>query len=256
MKVQIIGLGIVGTAQACLCQKLKHEIIGYDVALNNHPYCETNNCIIGDVDMTFICTPESAVESVIESLVNIGNTGIIVVKSTVPIGTIEQLSKKFGAHICHNPEFLREQYHLEEVLSPNMTVIGECCKEHGDILEAFYMPINKPIVRGNSKTSELVKLAINAHLSTLITFWNEINELCHELGLETKNISDIICRDPRISNYGCDFFGKPYAGKCLPKDMMHLISGFRGQGLNPKLFEACEGFNERITENAKEKVKE
>jgi UDPglucose 6-dehydrogenase len=256
MKIQIIGLGIVGTAQAYLSQKLKHEVMGYDVALDNHPYCTINDCIVRNVDITFICTPESVVEDVINSLVDIGHTGIIVVRSTVPIRTIERLSKKLSVHICHNPEFLREQFHLEDVLNPNMTVIGECCKEHGYLLESFYKPIDRPIIRVDNMTSELVKLAINAHLSTLITFWNEISELCSELNIDAKNVSNIICHDPRISSYGCEFFGNPYGGKCLPKDMVHLITGFREQGLNPKLFEACESFNEHLTEKTREKIKE
>lgn len=245
MKVQIVGLGIVGTAQAYLSKKLGHDVTGYDLKVKSHPYCDVNDGV-RYADITFICTPETVAEDVVRSLVDIGHKGVIVIKSTTSVRTTERISKKFGVHICHNPEFLREQYYLEEIIDPNATVIGECCQEHGDLLESFYRPIGKPIVRVGTITSELVKLTTNAYLSTLITFWNEINELCQKLNLDPKTVSDIISRDPRISVYGHKFFGEPYGGKCLPKDTRHLISNFRSCELNPKLFEACETFNEEL----------
>lgn len=255
MKIQIVGLGIVGTAQAYLCQELKQrDVVGYDPKFDDHLYCRTNDHIVGDVDMTFICTPESIVEDVINSLIEVNHKGIIVIRSTVPIGTIKYLSEKFGIHICHNPEFLREEYYLDDIINPNMVVIGQCCQTHGDLLESFYQSIDKPIIRVDIANSELIKLTNNAYLSILITFWNEINELCDKLNIDAKDISNTIRCDPRISNYGCEFFGTPYGGKCLPKDIDHLIAGFRTQGLNPKLFEACESFNNHIIEKSQEKL--
>lgn len=245
MKIQIVGLGIVGTAQACLSKKLGHNVIGYDPKIKSHQYCNANDSV-KDADITFICTPELVAEDVVQSLVDIGHKGIIVIKSTTSIKTTEHISKKFNIHICHNPEFLREQYYLEEIMNPNATIIGQCCQEHGDLLESFYKPIGRPIIRVDATSSELIKLTANAYLSTLITFWNEINELCQKLNLDTKTISDAVGHDPRISGYGRKFFGEPYGGKCLPKDVRHLISGFHSHGLNPKLFDACESFNEDI----------
>ncbi len=255
MKIQIIGLGIVGTAHARLCQKLKHDVSGYDIVLNNHQYCDVKDHITGDSDITFICTPESAVEDVIYDLKNIEYKGMIVIRSTIPIGTAKYLSDKFGIHICHNPEFLRDKYYLEDIENPSVIVIGQCCQKHGEILESFYRPIDKPIVRVDTITSELVKLVINAHLSTLITFWNEIDELCDKLNLDTEEIAKTVRHDPRISNYGCKFFGESYGGKCLPKDIGHLIDGFQNHGLNPKLFEACEKFNEDLKKRKRKKEK-
>ncbi len=246
MKIQIIGLGIVGTAQALLAKEFGHEVVGYDIRSMSHPYCKVNDNVVENVDITFICTPETVVEEVMSGLANIGHKGLIVIKSTVPIGTTKQLTKKFGVHICHNPEFLREQHYLEEVLDPNMTVIGQCCKKHGNLLKEFYQPLDKPTAIVDYNTSEVIKLAMNAYLSTLITFWNEIDEISKKLGLDTKNISETVRHDPRVSNYGNMFFGLPYEGKCLSKDMKHLIRGFHSCGLNPKLFEACENFNDNL----------
>lgn len=253
MKIQIIGLGIVGTAQAYLSQKLGYDVVGYDIRAIKNPYCSINENLIKDADITFICTPESVVDDVIQSLINIEYIGLIVVRSTLPIGDTKRLSEKFGIHICHNPEFLREKYYLDDILEPDAIVIGECCKQHGDMVESFYQRMNKPIVRVDTTKSEVIKLANNAYLSTLITFWNEINELCEKLDINPKDISNIISYDKRISNYGCDYFGKPFGGKCLPKDIVHLIEGYHEQGLNPKLFEACLKFNSHLTEKINKK---
>lgn len=244
MKVQIIGLGIVGTAQAYLTSNMgSHEIIGKDPFIEKHEYCKVVNSY-EDSDITFICTSELIVDGIIKELTKC--KGLIVIKSTVPIGTTRYLSEKYNIHICHNPEFLREESHLKDVMNPNMTLIGECCKEHGDILEKFYTTTKKPVLRTNTNCSEACKLFLNAYLSVLITYWNEINELCEKLGIDTKIISGTLCNDPRISNYGRNFFGKAYGGKCLPKDINHLIENFKAQGLNPKLFEACEQYNEKL----------
>jgi len=246
MKIQVIGLGIVGTAQAFLSKNLGHDVIGYDIRSISNPYCKVNDCYVKDADITFICTPESAVEDVISNLKNIGYEGIIAVRSTMPIDETRKLSDRFNIHISHNPEFLKEETYLDDIMNPNMILLGECCKKHGDLLEYFYQPLNRFIVRVDPTKSELIKLATNAYLSTLITFWNEINELCEKLNIDTKDISGIISYDSRISNYGNNFFGVPYGGKCLPKDITHLIEGFHVQGLNPKLFEACEQFNQNL----------
>lgn len=250
MKVQIIGLGIVGTAQAYLSQKLGHNVVGYDVRSMSNPYCKVNDSYVKDADITFICTPETVVEEVINNLARIGYKGVIAIRSTIPIGTMGQLKEKFDIHACHNPEFLKENEYLEDIMNPNMIVIGQCCTEHGAVLENYYKPMEKKnekkIIVTDTTTSELVKLTMNSYLSVLITFWNEIHELSNKLGVDTKTVAETAKLDPRVSKYGNKFFGEPYAGKCLPKDVRHLIAGFRANELNPKIFEACESFNEKL----------
>lgn len=247
MKIQIIGLGIVGTAQAYLSQKLGHEVIGYDIALSEHPHCKVTE--IQEADITFICTPEGVVEDVVRKLQN--KKSLVVIKSTVPIGATKILAEKYDMHLCHNPEFLREKYLLEDVMNPSRVVIGKCCEEHGNILQRFYEPLEKEIFVTDPTTSETVKLVSNSYLATLITFWNEINELATSLRLSTKDIANIVKHDSRISEYGTTFFGEPYDGKCLPKDMKQIIQVFRDKQLNPKLFEACEEINKRERKNEK-----
>jgi UDP-glucose 6-dehydrogenase len=103
--------------------------------------------------------------------------------------------------------------------------------------------MQKPIFRTTPAVSETVKLVANAYLSTLITFWNEINELATRLKVDINEVAKAVTADKRISRYGTMKFGEPFDGKCLPKDMNHLINSFHTEGLNPLLFETINTFN-------------
>ena len=251
MKIQIIGLGTVGTAQASLSQKFGHETVGYDPKYESHPYCKTNNGLIIDADITFICTPEFVVPDVVEHLMEIGYKGLIVIKSTVPSGTTKTMSKKFNAHICHNPEFLREKTNLEDVINPSRTVIGECCSEHGEMLKKFYEPLDRPIYVTDPDTSEIIKLVSNSFRAVTITFWNEIAILCNKKSVDVNEVSGM-CDSAKLigewegGNWGTRYFLQPYDGKCLPKDIRHLRDAFHSVDENPKLFDACEEFNNKL----------
>lgn len=251
MNIQIVGLGAVGTAQAYLAKELGHNVVGYDPQYDSHMYCKANDSLVGDVDITFICAPESEAPRVIENLVKIGHKGLIVIKSTVPVGTTALMSEKFGIHICHNPEFLREKTALEDVMNPSRIVIGECCPEHGDILRKFYEPINSYVHITDSTTSEIIKLVSNSFRAVTITFWNEIAILCSKKNIDIEKVSEI-CDSAKLigewegGQWGTKYFLQPYDGKCLPKDIRHLISTFREIGENPKLFDACEEFNNKL----------
>lgn len=248
MNIQIIGLGVVGTAQAYLAQKLGHKTFGYDPNVKEHPYCDVNSDYTIDTDINFICTPESVVEQTIENLINTGNNGLTAIKSTVPLGHTEKISERFGIHVCHNPEFLRESHSLEDVMNPSRIVIGECCANHGDLLRKFYGDMNANIYTTNTKTSELIKLVSNTFRAVTITFWNEIGLLCNIKDIDVNKVAEI-CNPSRLigewegGKWGTRYFNEPYSGKCLPKDIRHTISAFRGAGLNPKIFEATEEFN-------------
>lgn len=254
MRIQIIGLGIVGTAQAYLVRRLGHEVVGYDPKLDNHPYCKTCKCITTDSDMTFICTPESEIETVVKFLVDIKYKGLIVIKSTVPVGTTIRLSGELNVHICHNPEFLREKYSIEDVINPSRIVIGECCKTHGDILRDFYTSLERDIHTTDPTASEIAKLVSNSFRAVVITFWNEVAILCQEEDTDIRKVSEI-CNPSKLigewegGNWGTKYFLDPYDGKCLPKDIRHLISALHVVGQNPKILEACEDFNNKLIES-------
>ncbi len=240
MKVQIMGYGVVGKAQEFLMCHLEHEVTVYD------PYIFPERKLKRDVDVTFICTPEGHVEEALQTLIKNNVEGLYVIKSTVPVGTTKILSEKYNVHICHNPEFIREKHAFDDVINPDRIVIGQCCDAHGQLLFDLYSPLKKPIFVTTSTVSELTKLVSNAYLSTLITFWNEIAELSQALNVSVSEVANITCADRRISKYGTSFFGKPFGGSCLPKDLNHMIDTFKRYGLNPILFEAVRRYNDAL----------
>jgi UDPglucose 6-dehydrogenase len=241
MRMNVIGYGTVGKAQTFLLQKLKHEVFIFDPHLFPAVKRPEKN-----VDLTFICTPEHAVDEALQNLIREQVDGLYVVKSTVSVGTTEELMKKYGVHIAHNPEFLRENYANEDVVNPDRIIIGQCCKEHAEKLVSLYAPMNKPIFVTDPTTSEAAKLLSNSHLAMLITFWNEANELAEKLGLNINEVAELVRADHRVSAYGTSKFGHPFGGKCLPSNLNQLIDAFQSEGLNPLLFEAIKKYNLRL----------
>jgi len=255
MRIQIIGLGTVGLAQAYFLSKWGHEVLAYDIIRKSPPsYVKLVESLESDVDVTFICTPESTVENVVLSLKKCCIEGFLVIKSTTPPGTTRKLMEKYKLHICHNPEFLREKYLFKDVMKPSRVIIGQCCVEHGNFLRILYAPLDSPIYITDPTTSELVKLTTNALRATAITFWNEVHELSKRLGISTEEVAEMVDQAKTLGEWeggrwGVKFFGRPYGGKCLPKDVKQMIEAFRNRNLNPLLFEAIEKVNERIGNN-------
>lgn len=249
LTINVIGYGVVGKAQAHLLERLGHRVFAYDPALK-----KTELAI--HADLTFICTPEQVMDEVIHFLHSRGVNPPYVIKSTVSLGTTARLEHKFSTHICHNPEFLRERSPFHDVLHPDRIIIGECCPTHGQKLAELYQSMQKPIFRTTPAVSETVKLVANAYLSTLITFWNEINELTTLLNIDINEVAKAVTADTRISRYGTMKFGEPFNGKCLPKDMNHLINSFHTEGLNPLLFETINTFNNLLDARQRNPEKE
>jgi len=249
MKIQIFGMGVVGTAQAVAMRCLGHEIncVDSDPTIKLPFFAKAG---YSDADVTFICTPESAVPGVISQFANGKYAGLFVIKSTVKPGTTNELMKLYDVHICNNPEFLRQRSNIEDALSPSRIVIGTCCSAHSQILLDLYLPMGRPIVFTTPTLSELAKLAVNSLRASIITYWNEMDELCKKLDVSTEELAKIVQTDKSIGEFeggswGTRFFGEPFGGKCLPKDLVQLIGSFRDQGLNPLFFEAVESYNKR-----------
>jgi len=213
-KIGIIGLGVVGRATLTGFRCFGYDVWGYD---KNSSKTECDE--LEEADIYFICTPEQEVEKVVSELQT--REGLIVVRSTTPPGTITELQQKFGIHICHNPEFLRERNALDDFMFPNKIVIGECCRKHGDILASLYEHFNAPIIRVTPTISEMIKIVTNAWLYTQIEFWNEVKEKCEALGIPPQVVANAVTMDPRISNYGSKMTGNKPGGKCLPKDFKY-----------------------------------
>lgn len=246
MKIQIIGVGVVGGAQAYLASKLGHEVFGFDQNKPEFPYAKMVRKLEKDVDLTFICTPEMAAPEIVNRLVSENVKGLYVVKSTVPPKTTQSLMDKHGVHMCHNPEFLVERIAFESISHPSVVVIGQCCPEHSTILKDFYSPLGCPIIVTNPTTSEIVKLTINSYLAMLISFWNQIDQFTSTVGVSTQEVATIAKCNPRVSAYGTEFFGSPFGGKCLPKDLEQLIQYYHQVNISPVLLECVQHFNMRL----------
>ena len=248
--VQIIGLGTVGEAQAHVFRKLGCNVCVYDPFLNEAPFEDiafSANRPFSECDITFICTMENQVENVVKELKVSGYSGLIVIKSSVVPRTTKTLMAKYGFHICHNPEFMRERTSLQDVLIPDRIVIGQCCEKHGKLLESLYRPLNCQVIVVDPTTSETAKLLGNSYLALMITFWNQAHQLAQKLDIKTSDLAKIVTTDKRISKHGTKWFGESFDGKCLPKDLEHLISAFQAEDLQPTLLEATRQINNALS---------
>jgi nucleotide sugar dehydrogenase len=257
VRVAVVGLGVVGQAQAFLAHKLRHNVYGYDVVEKNVPeYIIMPKSYRRDVDMTFICTGEHAVPSALGELVDARVGGLYVIKSTVPPGTTVNLSKQFAVHVANNPAFLRGSFALEDVMNPSRIVIGQCCRAHTRLLLKFYEPLKTQKTVTDPTTSELAKIVVNSLRATAITFWNEIGELCERRGLSAEEVARVVDQAKTLGEYeggrwGTRKFCVPYDRECLPKDLNHLIVALKDASLHPRLFNAVKTYNDYLTKKKK-----
>jgi len=239
MKILIVGMGVVGRTTAKGFSELGHTVICRDLG-GDRPVS----------DVCFICTPEAEVGwgtshflpgEVGKAMIGV-ETGCLVIRSTTVPGTIDHL----GGHICHNPCFIRAETAYKDFMHPQMTVIGECCKTHGDILEELYSGFGTPIFRVDVITSEMIKLTMNSYFATLISFWNEIKPICDKLGVSSDKVAEVCKGDNRVSRYGTLRHGHPFGWPCLPKDLRHMIELFETWGISVELLRAVESVNRSI----------
>lgn len=238
MRISVIGYkGTVGNATYELLRRLGHEVAGSD---KDEP--------IPSANLYIICTSEDNVEMVIKELKVSGRIQEpIIIRSSVLPRTCNNLGERYGIHISHLPEFARGVVAVFEEMNPSMIVIGECCTEHGNLIEELLKPLCRPIIRTDPTTSELIKLALNAHLACLISFWNSIEEIARRIGVCGHEVGMIASLDPRISPYGARLHNK-YGGQCLPKDIRHLIEFSQKIGYESVLIKAVEQVNEEMKE--------
>src|SRR3972149_6505562 len=179
MRINVIGYGTVGKAQAFLLQKLNHEVCLFDPYLFPSVKSPEKN-----VDMTFVCTPDDVVTEIVQNLVNEHVNGLYVIKSTTLVGTTEDLMKKFGIHIAHNPEFLRENSANEDVTNPDRIIIRQCCGEHGEKLRSLYSPSGKAIFITDPTTGEAANVLSMSDQAMGVNDRSEPDALSQKLGLD------------------------------------------------------------------------
>jgi UDPglucose 6-dehydrogenase len=291
VKIAVIGTGYVGLVTATCLAESGNDVVGIDKVQKKIETLESGKLPIYEpgllelvernrregrlsfttdlargtkgARLTFIAvgTPQTAegaadlrnLEAVTDSLAECLEDGqIIVIKSTVPVGTNAQTAARLarrgrtGIEVASNPEFLKEGAAVEDFMRPDRVVVGVRRPEVGDVLQELYssfLRTERPFLVMTPESAEMTKYVANAMLATKISFINEMANLCEKVGADINDVRRGIGHDERIG-FKFLFPGAGYGGSCFPKDVRALIVKAKEVGARVHLTESVDQVNE------------
>ncbi|MCZ6834658.1 MAG: UDP-glucose/GDP-mannose dehydrogenase family protein, partial [Planctomycetota bacterium] len=207
----------------------------------------------GSADLQYVLQVASDIADSLEAFGDDERPPVIVVKSTVPVGTTHKVAELIRARtsrkffIANNPEFLKEGAAISDFMKPDRVVCGVDDPEAGRRLEELYSPLvrqGNPIFILDVRSSEMVKYASNAMLACKISFINEIAQLCELYGADIRGVWQGMTSDKRIGNQFL-YPGLGYGGSCFPKDTLAVVGMGKNAGFRCILNEAVHAVNQQ-----------